>query len=133
MAFSSSALNARLFKAADVVLDLADAAGADQRRGHAGVAQHPGERHLRQRLARALCAMSFSLRTLASFSSVMCSGRRKPCGLEAREPSGMPPRYLSVSRPCASGEKAMQPMPSSLSTSSRPSSTQRLNMLYDGW
>ena len=35
----------------DVVLELRDARGADQRRGDALVAQHPGERHLRERLA----------------------------------------------------------------------------------
>ncbi len=41
-----------------------------------------------------------------------------------------------MSMPCASGENAMQPMPSSPSTSSRegsPSSTQRLSIEYDGW
>jgi hypothetical protein len=38
--------------------------------------------------------------------------------------------------PWASGEKAMQPRPSSSSTSSSegsPSSTQRLSIEYDGW
>ena len=52
----------------------------------------------------------------------------------AREPSGTPSRYLSVSIPCASGENAMQPAPTSVSVSSRPSvSTQRLSIEYDGW
>ncbi len=36
---------------ADGILDLIDTAGADQRRRRARIAQHPGERHLRQRLA----------------------------------------------------------------------------------
>ena len=39
---------------ADAVLDLGRARGADQRRGDAAVAQHPGERHLGQGLAAAL-------------------------------------------------------------------------------
>lgn len=52
----------------------------------------------------------------------------------AREPSGMPFRYLSVSSPCASGTKEMQPMPAASSVSSRPSSSvQRLIMEYEGW
>ena len=52
----------------------------------------------------------------------------------AREPSGTPSRYLSVSIPWASGENAMQPAPTSVSVSSRPSvSTQRLSIEYDGW
>ena len=67
--------------------------------------------------------------TLAILSGVISSGRKKPCGLEAREPLGMPRRYLSVNNPCASGENAMQPMPSCASVFSRPSSIQRLNML----
>ena len=36
-------------------------------------------------------------------------------------------------RPCASGEKAMQPMPSSPSASSRSGSIQRFSIEYDGW
>ena len=47
---------------------------------------------------------------------------------EAREPSGIPSRYLLVSIPCASGENAMQPTPVSPSTSSRSSSIQRLSI-----
>ena len=47
----------------------------------------------------------------------------------AREPSGMPSRYLPVSIPCASGENAMQPAPTSASVSSSPSSSvQRLSI-----
>jgi hypothetical protein len=38
-------------------------------------------------------ASSFSRATFASLSAVICSGRRKPCGFEAREPAGMPPRH----------------------------------------
>lgn len=52
----------------------------------------------------------------------------------ARDPSGMPFRYLSVSRPCASGTKEMQPIPAVSSVSSRPSSSvQRLIIEYEGW
>ena len=45
----------------------------------------------------------------------------------------MPFRYLSVSIPCASGEKPMQPTPSSPSVSSSSGSIQRLSSEYDGW
>ena len=45
----------------------------------------------------------------------------------------MPLRYLFVSIPWASGEKAMQPVPVSPRTSSRSSSIQRLSIEYDGW
>jgi hypothetical protein len=52
----------------------------------------------------------------------------------AREPSGMPSRYLPVSIPWASGENAMQPAPASSRVSSSPSvSIQRLSIEYDGW
>ena len=47
----------------------------------------------------------------------------------ARDPSGTPSRYLPVSIPWASGEKAMQPAPTSSRVSSRPSvSIQRLSI-----
>ena len=53
----------------------------------------------------------------------------------AREPAGIPSRYLSVSIPCASGEKPMQPTPSSPSASSRlgldPAVEQRVRRLVD--
>jgi hypothetical protein len=39
---------------AERVVELGDARGADQRRGHARVAQDPGDRHLRERLAAPL-------------------------------------------------------------------------------
>ncbi len=51
----------------------------------------------------------------------------------ARDPSGMPPRYLFVSIPCASGLNAMQPMPRSPRVSSRPPSIQRFTIEYEGW
>ena len=52
----------------------------------------------------------------------------------ARESSGIPARYRSVSSPWASGTKPMQPMPSCSSTSSSPSSSiHRLIIEYDGW
>ena len=51
----------------------------------------------------------------------------------ARESSGMPPRYLSVSIPWPIGENTMQPAPSSPSASSRSGSIQRFSSEYDGW
>ena len=52
----------------------------------------------------------------------------------ARDPSGMPSRYLSVSMPWASGEKAMQPAPTSLEGVEQPlGSIQRLSIEYEGW
>ena len=54
-------------------------------------------------------------------------------GRLAREPSGIPSRYLSVSSPCASGAKAMQPTPSSSSASSRSGSIHRFSIEYEGW
>jgi hypothetical protein len=69
---------------------------------------------------------------LASVSS-LSSAREKVPSPAAREPSGMPSRYLSVSNPCASGEKTMQPTPSSPSVSRSSGSIQRLSIEYDGW
>ncbi|MNP23737.1 hypothetical protein D3C76_1164570 [compost metagenome] len=47
-----------------------------------------------------------------------------------REPSGMPFRYFPVSKPCASGVNAIQPVPFATSVSSRPLlSTQRFSRL----
>ena len=77
-------------------------------------------------------AISFSARIFASASSVSEFGESE-LGRLAREPSGMPSRYLSVSMPCASGEKTMQPTPSSPSASSSSGSIQRLSIEYDGW
>ena len=54
-------------------------------------------------------------------------------GRLAREPSGIPSRYLSVSMPCARGENVMQPTPSSPSVSSSPCSIQRFSIEYEGW
>jgi hypothetical protein len=51
----------------------------------------------------------------------------------ARDPSGMPSRYFDVSIPCASGEKPMQPTPSSPSVSSSSGSIQRFSSEYEGW
>ena len=72
-------------------------------------------------------AMASSARMRPTFSSVTRLDEKDP-PLAARDPSGTPPRYFEVSSPCASGEKAMQPVPISCSTSSRPSSTQRFSM-----
>ena len=46
----SSAANVVLSGRGQVLLQLGDAAGADQGGGHPGVAQGPRDRHLRQRL-----------------------------------------------------------------------------------
>ena len=51
---SSSSSKSRRVERADVVLELRDAAGADQGRGHARVAQRPRQRELGQRLPAAL-------------------------------------------------------------------------------
>ena len=62
------------------------------------------------------------------------AGRARTTRLrEARESAGTPSRYRSVSMPCASGENAMQPTPSSPRVSSSPSSIQRFSIEYDGW
>ena len=76
-----------------------------------------------------LCAMSFKATIILIFSSVMCSGFKK-AAFEALEFSGIPLRYLSVKSPCAYGEKAMQPIPFSPKTSSKPSSGVRTNIEY---
>ena len=48
---SSASSKSAFWSADDGVLELRDAGGADQRRGHAGVAEDPGDRELGQRLA----------------------------------------------------------------------------------
>jgi hypothetical protein len=78
-------------------------------------------------------ATSSSARTCRSASSVSSSVDSDLPWL-AREPSGTPCRYLSVSMPWASGEKAMQPAPAPARVSSSPSrSIQRLSIEYEGW
>ena len=59
------------------------------------------------------------------------AGKESPTA--ARESAGTPARYLSVSRPWASGEKMAQPTPSSPSVSSSSSSIHRLSSEYEGW
>src|SRR6478752_4162920 len=90
--------------------------------------------------ARAICARdwprAFAIlsRARMCFSDVSVSSdgsRDFPCA--ARDPAGMPLRYLLVSMPCASGEKAMRPRPVSPTASSRSSSIQRLSIEYEGW
>ena len=66
-------------------------------------------------------------RTWARLSSVRRSGDSDlPCA--ARDPSGTPFRYLDVSRPWASGENAMHPIPSSSRVSSSSASIQRFSI-----
>ncbi len=52
--------------------------------------------------------------------------------LAARESWGIPFKYLSVSKPCANEENAMQPTPSFSKTSSSPFSIHRSNIEYFG-
>ena len=73
-----------------------------------------------------------SARTRSRFSSLI--RRSEKCSpLLTLEVSGIPRRYLSVSSPCASGEKAIQPTPSSSSMFSSSFSIQRFSIEYDGW
>ena len=112
---------------AQVVVELRDAARADQHRGDPAVAQRPGQRHLGQRLA----AVGGQLVERADVGEGLLGEqvrRERLVPWAAREPSGIPLRYLLVSMPWASGEKAMQPTPVSPSTSSRSSSIQRLSI-----
>ena len=80
---SSSVAEVEAVERGDVVLELRHAARADQRRGHARVAQRPGQRHLRERLA-ALRAIASSARIFASAWSLSRSGESEPSRL-ARE------------------------------------------------
>jgi hypothetical protein len=70
------------------------------------------ERAICARSCPRLMASSFSLATLAIFSSVIASSSmaRFPRWLAALEPSGMPFKYLLVKSLCASGENGIQPM-----------------------
>src|SRR6476661_4011174 len=111
---------------AEAVLELTDRRGADEHRRDALVAQDPRERHLRERLAARLRHLVEGADVREVLLGQQVGRERLAC--DAREPSGTPFRYLSVSMPCASGLKAMQPTPSSPTTSSRSSSTQRLSI-----
>jgi hypothetical protein len=93
----------------NVVFDLRGAAGSDQRARDTDVPECPGKRHVRQVLA-ALPRNVFRPRTFASVSSLRKVGRKALASSLAREPPGTPLRYLSVSSPCASGEKSIQPI-----------------------
>src|SRR5437899_80496 len=77
-------------------------------------------------------AICWSARTFDSTCSVIRSAEKEPDRL-AREPAGTPARYRSVSSPCASGEKTMQPIPSSPRTSRRSGSIHRFSIAYQGW
>src|SRR5438876_333755 len=95
-----------------------------------------GSRRVQARALRAsvrprACALSVSPRIRSIASSRSRSGESDEFSA-ARESDGIPFRYLSVSIPCARGEKTMQPTPSSPSASSRPGSIQRLSSEYDG-
>ena len=72
-------------------------------------------------------AMSLSARTCAMVCSVISDPAKEPF-LAARASFGTPLRYLFDSSPWASGEKAMQPTPSSASVPSSSSSIQRLSI-----
>src|SRR5699024_8738363 len=73
--------------------------------------------------------VSLRLRMRARLSSLRKPSLNDGVLLPARESAGTPPRYLSVSRPCASGEKQMTPRPSSSVVSSSPlSSIHRLTI-----
>ena len=67
------------------------------------------------RAARAICprpaASSLSPRTLARVSLGQHRRRQRRVARRRATPRGIPSRYLSVSMPCASGEKPMQPTP----------------------
>ncbi len=135
IASSSSCESSRLSSDREVVVELGHAAGADQHRGDPLVAQHPRQRQLGQRLAAAV-------RDLVEPADV----RDRLVGEQRRGPATCPGRPATPrgSRrgtgrsacPAPAGENAMQPTPSSPSTSSSegsPSSTQRLSIEYDGW
>src|SRR4030042_990769 len=77
-------------------------------------------------------ANSLSCFAFLTTAAVTCSFLKKPCGFAALESSGIPLIYLSVSNPWASGEKAIQPIPSFSRTLSNPFSLQRSNMEYFG-
>ncbi len=84
MACNSSALNCGFFHTFHNIVDLLHPAGADQGRGNHLVAQHPGNPSCAMLWPRAL-AISFYLRTMATFGSVAWSGRRKLYGFGARD------------------------------------------------
>ena len=115
-----------LIECADVLLQLCHAAGPDERRRDAWIAQSPGERHLRQRLA-APDGDLIEGPYLARSCSVSRSSENEP-GWLAREAAGTPARYRSMSRPCASGENTMQPIPSSPRTLRRSGSIHRFSI-----
>ena len=92
-----------------------------------GRPQDPLERHLGEALAARLGDL-VQLPGALDLVRGHVLGAQEAVGVEAREPFGMPARYLSESRPWASGEKAMQPMPSFSSTAVRPPSIQRSNI-----
>ena len=75
----------------DVRLQLLDAARADQRGGDARVAQDPGDRQLRERLAAPLRRSRSAPAPSPSVCSFSWSGESERLRL-AREPSGMPSR-----------------------------------------
>ena len=77
----------------EVLLELLDAARADQRRGHARVAQRPGERQLGERLAAPLRRSRSSARTLRERLLGEHGRGESDAALRPRaSPSGMPSR-----------------------------------------
>ena len=122
---SSSSLNSEPVEGRDVVLQLRDARRTDQRGRHPLRRAVPTRGPAEPGSARARTRMRTFQRPdpLATAASVSSSGESE-LGQLARDPSGMPSRYLLVSIPCASGEKTMHPMPSSPTASRRSGSIQ---------
>ena len=113
IAASSASLKCELVQRVERVVELLDVARADQRRGDALVAQHPRERHLRERLAARLGDLVERADVLEVLVAQQVR-RQRGCPGPPASPSGSRRGTCSVSRPCASGEKAMQPTPSLL-------------------
>ena len=72
------------------------------------------------------------LYVLSKSSGVIFPSFKNMLSPPALESAGIPLKYLLVSRPCASGEYAIAPIPFSSIVSSNPSSTQRLSIEYEG-
>ena len=89
-------------------LKLRHTVGSDNRRGHGGLFEDPGQRHLGRH--------DLLARRLTLPGNLAAPSARTLCG------SGAPRSYLPVSRPPPSGLQGTTPVPSSTQTGNRPCS-----------
>ena len=119
-----------------ILLKLLGPAGAHDGRGHIGLAQHPGQRKLRQRAARLLGERLQLLHRSQDGGAAARTGWAGPSSRGWRaSPAGRaaPGTYLPDSTPCASGDQTICEIPFAAQRGMTASSGLRQSSEYCGW